>query len=80
MQIKRIKTSAFRKFKNTFETKLYDVTSITGKNTSKSTTNSVPGSKRVVCPRCNGRGKYKTWNGKEETRCSTCGGTGYKYK
>ena len=56
------------------------VKDITGKNTSKSTTNSVPGSKRVVCPRCNGRGKYKTWNGKEETRCSTCGGTGYKYK
>ena len=37
MQIKRIKTSAFRKFKNTFETKLYDVTSITGKNTSGKT-------------------------------------------
>ena len=37
MQIKRIKTSAFRKFENTFETKLYDVTSITGKNTSGKT-------------------------------------------
>ena len=37
MEIKRIKTSAFRKFEGTFETKLYDVTSITGKNTSGKT-------------------------------------------
>lgn len=35
---------------------------------------------KVVCPRCNGRGKYRVWNRKEETQCSSCAGTGYRYK
>ena len=37
MVIKRIKTSAFRKFEKVFETNLYNTTSITGKNTSGKT-------------------------------------------
>jgi len=32
MKISYVKTIGFRKFKNTFETKIYDVTNITGKN------------------------------------------------
>lgn len=34
MKVKYIKTKGFRKFKNIFETDLYDITSITGKNRS----------------------------------------------
>lgn len=37
MVIKKIKTSAFRKFEKVFETNLYNITSITGKNTSGKT-------------------------------------------
>ena len=33
MKITYIKTKGFRKFENEFETKLYDVTSVTGGNT-----------------------------------------------
>lgn len=54
------------------------VKDILGEDTSKQESNS--DSNKVICPRCNGKGKYKIWNRKEETQCSFCGGTGYRYK
>ena len=37
MKVNSIKTVGFRKFKDEFKTKLYDITSITGRNTSGKT-------------------------------------------
>ncbi len=59
-----------------------EVKNILGEDAVKQNSNSSSNSNsnRVICPRCNGKGKYRIWNRKEETQCSSCAGTGYRYK
>lgn len=67
--VTRIGSGANGKEKNNF-----------GENAIKQKSNSSSNSNKVICPRCNGRGKYRVWNRKKETQCSSCEGTGYVYK
>lgn len=51
-----------------------EVSNVLGGNTTSSSSSN---NSSKVCPRCKGKGQYRIWNRKKETKCSNCKGTGY---